>query len=345
MTNPNIFVNEAFRRAQSGDREAISLFLEKVRPHLLLICYRLIGNPDDAEDATQEALIRVMEGLAETGSSWRPLLFGSALCAGAELAAELLERRPAARRVHQVNGDSTIYCEDLEPIMTGHLPLDELEAVEAWSGQLKRLRTSLSFAYVNLLLALPLQARAAHVGKALLGVSDATVANALGLSESAILEHYRNTAEFVQANDLEFENTRVTNQVSVVQRVMRRLADCLTKRNLEKIATILDEEVVLILQQVGHFSGMEEVVNQLARSFEVGLGPDEVRQAEINGQPALVCYQRRLERKQQTYNASMILMVSLTGADLNTCRIVRLDGLTEARKLYRIGESLQPQLG
>lgn len=344
MTNHNIIVNEAFKRAQSGDREAVSLFLEKVRPHLLLTCYRLIGNPADAEDATQEALIQVLEGLAEAGSSWRPLLFGSALRAGAELAAENLERKPAARRVQNHNGNSAIYCEDLEPIMTGHLPLDELEALEAWSGQPRHLRASLAFAYVNLLHFLPSQVRATYVGKALLGLSEAAVANALGLSESTVLQHYSNATEFMQASDAGLANARATSQSTLAQRVMRRLVDCLTKRNLEKLATLLDEEVVLILQQIGQFTGMENVVSQLARSLEVGLGPDEVRHAEINGQPALVCYQQRLEGKQQDFYAFMILMASLVGADLQGCRIVRLDGLTDSKSIYHIGSSLHPQL-
>lgn len=50
--------------AQGGDREALEALLERHHDRLHALCRRLTGNDADAADATQEALIAVVRGLA-----------------------------------------------------------------------------------------------------------------------------------------------------------------------------------------------------------------------------------------------------------------------------------------
>lgn len=49
--------------ARAGDRAALDLLLRRHHPRLHAVCRRIIGSGADADDATQEALIRVVRGL------------------------------------------------------------------------------------------------------------------------------------------------------------------------------------------------------------------------------------------------------------------------------------------
>jgi RNA polymerase sigma-70 factor (ECF subfamily) len=51
------------RRAQDGDREALDAVLRQQYERTFAICRRLTGDPDDALDATQDALIAIVRGL------------------------------------------------------------------------------------------------------------------------------------------------------------------------------------------------------------------------------------------------------------------------------------------
>src|SRR5688500_4405303 len=49
--------------AQGGDRAALDRLLRTHHDRLAALCHRLCGNPTDAADATQEALIAIVRGL------------------------------------------------------------------------------------------------------------------------------------------------------------------------------------------------------------------------------------------------------------------------------------------
>jgi RNA polymerase sigma-70 factor (ECF subfamily) len=49
--------------AGAGDRRALELLLDRHADRVHAICRRVVGNPDDALDATQEALIAVARGI------------------------------------------------------------------------------------------------------------------------------------------------------------------------------------------------------------------------------------------------------------------------------------------
>jgi RNA polymerase sigma-70 factor, ECF subfamily len=55
---------ELVERARAGDRSAMELLLRRHQPRLYAVCRRIVGNDADAADATQEALIAIVRGLA-----------------------------------------------------------------------------------------------------------------------------------------------------------------------------------------------------------------------------------------------------------------------------------------
>lgn len=56
-------VDPALDAARMGDRAAIQTLLEVHYDRIALICRRMMANRDDAEDATQEALVAIVAGL------------------------------------------------------------------------------------------------------------------------------------------------------------------------------------------------------------------------------------------------------------------------------------------
>jgi RNA polymerase sigma factor (sigma-70 family) len=56
--------NELAERARLGDREALDTLLGKVEDLVFNLAIRMLGNPAEAEDMSQEILMRVVNGLA-----------------------------------------------------------------------------------------------------------------------------------------------------------------------------------------------------------------------------------------------------------------------------------------
>ena len=68
-------VNDAvlMARIAAGDGQALRLFAERHRDHSLAVARRVIGDPNDAEEVVQEALLRVWNHAAEwRGSTAQP---------------------------------------------------------------------------------------------------------------------------------------------------------------------------------------------------------------------------------------------------------------------------------
>jgi RNA polymerase sigma-70 factor (ECF subfamily) len=85
---------ELVRRAQRGDRRALELLLERHADRIHAVCRRIVGDPHDALDATQEALIAVTRGLARFDGAAR----FSTWCYRVATNAALDEVRRAGRR-------------------------------------------------------------------------------------------------------------------------------------------------------------------------------------------------------------------------------------------------------
>lgn len=55
--------DELLARSRAGDMEAFNLLVERYQRMLYTIAYRFLGNPEDASDAAQEALVRAYKNL------------------------------------------------------------------------------------------------------------------------------------------------------------------------------------------------------------------------------------------------------------------------------------------
>jgi RNA polymerase sigma-70 factor (ECF subfamily) len=79
------------RRAQSGDREAFSQFVEKTQERLYRVIYANTRNHDDTQDLVQETFLHAYQGLPRYREESQPFTW---LCGiGLNLARQFLRRR------------------------------------------------------------------------------------------------------------------------------------------------------------------------------------------------------------------------------------------------------------
>lgn len=92
------------RRAADGHRDAFAELCRRHEPRALRICRTITGCPEDAADATQEALLAVMRRLPHLAG--RELDFEAYLAVAARHAAYAVCRRRTRRRSHEDTGDA-----------------------------------------------------------------------------------------------------------------------------------------------------------------------------------------------------------------------------------------------
>ncbi len=61
--NDEVSVDELAGRAADGDREALSALVRELQHPMYRLALRFLGDPDDAQDACQEILIRIVTRL------------------------------------------------------------------------------------------------------------------------------------------------------------------------------------------------------------------------------------------------------------------------------------------
>jgi RNA polymerase sigma-70 factor (ECF subfamily) len=61
----------AFKRAQAGDHRAFAVLVERYQRRAFAVALRLLGSRPDAEDAVQQAFLRLYENRAAYNPRWR----------------------------------------------------------------------------------------------------------------------------------------------------------------------------------------------------------------------------------------------------------------------------------
>jgi RNA polymerase sigma factor (sigma-70 family) len=64
MSNDDLSLDELARRAAEGDRDALSTLIRELQHPMYRLALRFLGHPDDAQDACQEILVRIVTHLS-----------------------------------------------------------------------------------------------------------------------------------------------------------------------------------------------------------------------------------------------------------------------------------------
>jgi RNA polymerase sigma-70 factor, ECF subfamily len=188
--------------ARGGDEGAFERLLEPYRGELHAHCYRMLGSVHDAEDALQDALLRVWRGLgtfSERGSL-RAWLYRIATNASLDIAARRrkrllpLEYGPAADP-HQAPGEPVGEQVWIEPYPDETL---EVEDGRAAPDARYEQREALELAFVAAMQELPARQRAVLILREVLGFSAKEVGETLETSVPSVnsaLQRARKTVD------------------------------------------------------------------------------------------------------------------------------------------------------
>jgi RNA polymerase sigma factor (sigma-70 family) len=178
------------RRASEGDREALSDLVREIQHPLYRLALRFLGNPDDAQDASQEILIRIVTrlGTFEGRSKFSTWAYTVAI-------RSLLRTRK--RLYEQAILGAEEYAAALDAGMGDVDPTLEEAEYRLLSEEVR-----ISCTY-GMLLCLPRPQRAAYLLADVLGLTDAEGAEILATSRDAFRQRVsraRKTLRFVIDN-------------------------------------------------------------------------------------------------------------------------------------------------
>lgn len=335
-SQPIAAVQNLFEAARAGDAQALEKLLEIVRPQILSTCYRMIGNLDDAEDAAQDALVAILKALqtALPQGAWQELVFRQAVAASMDFVNILQEEE-------RQNGQSNPQERPVEPLLTGKMELGAVEILEQNTKRTIATRESMMLVFIHVLRLLPLETRAVFLLKDVLGCSDEAITMATGLSPEKIAKHLQTARPLIAAAREKIPNDGMLPEDARAERIVHKLGQHLIHKDAMKVSAVLADEAVLVIPKIGSFHGQEAVATQFSNMFTVGLAPDAVAMVEINGQPGLVCFQKRVVREKTKMLPSLVMALAISPRSATRNRILRLDVITDAKMVQKIGDHMR----
>ncbi len=304
--------------ARAGDETAFGALVSRHRVGLYVHCYRMLGSPQDAEDALQETLLRAWRGLGgfRGESSARSWLYK--IATNSSLRA--IERRP--RRVLSIDyGPASAAHEPpaaplVESIWVEPLPdealdtLDERAAPDARYEQ----RESVELAFIAALQLLPARQRAVLIMRDVLGFSAREVAVALDATPAAIDSALQRAHKQVDER-LPQRSQQATLRAlgdAKLQTLVERYVAAWEQGDVEALVAMLTDDVTIAMPpHATWYSGRANVAAFLAGwPLEGGQG-GPCRRVGANGQLAFAHY--RVDPQDAAPLAHNVTLVTLRG--------------------------------
>jgi len=300
--------------ARDGDESAFGELVDAHRSGLYVHCYRMLGSPQDAEDALQEALLRAWRGLPRFAgrSSLRSWLYSIATNA----ALRLIERRP--RRVLPVDyGPATADPHaEIPPPLTESVWIEPLPDTALGYEQ----RETVELAFVAALQLLPARQRAVLILRDVLGFSAPEVAAALETTPVAIHSALQRAHATIGQHLPERSQQAALQALddTALRTLVDSYVDAWERSDVAALAALLTEDAVLSMPPHSTwFQGRDAVAAFLAtRPMGDGrLWPSV--QANANGQLAFGHYRVEADGTGRTPHSINVL----------TLREGRIDGI------------------
>ena len=320
---------ELLQAAQRGDERAFERLVEPYRGELEAHCYRMLGSLHDAEDATQEALVRAWRGIGrfEGRSSLRAWLYRIAT----NSALRLIERRPkrvlpvdygGPRDPHDEIGEPLVESTWIEPYPDGRLPADNGPvSPDARYEQ----RESVELAFIAALQHLPPLQRAVLILSDVLGFAPGEVAESLDTSPASVysaLQRARKAAKERLPERSEQDSLQAVGDDGLREAVDKFVA-AWEGADVEAIRSMLTEDAVLAMPPWPEwFRGRDAVADFLAARPLSHRRHWRLVPTKANGQIAVASY--FAEPPEPVVRAAALLVLSLAPDG-------RLRGLTAFR--------------
>ena len=291
---------ELLRAALTGDKTRFGLLVAPHVRELHVHCYRMLGSFHDAEDATQETLLRAWRHL-HTFQGRGPLRAWLYRIATTTCLKALGSGQ--RRRVAGSDGADVPYLEPYPDRLLDDLPHDGLDP-----AAVAEQRESVALAFVVALQQLTARQRAVLVLREVLGWSAAEVAELLETSVPAVNSALqraraglgRALPPTVSARSLPAQE----------QDVLRRFMLAWQRRDIQGLAALLREDAVLHMPpQSLRYLGREQVASFFGAVPADGrLDRIRLMATRANGQPALAAYLPAADGVYRAYGVMVLVM-------------------------------------
>jgi RNA polymerase sigma-70 factor (ECF subfamily) len=309
--------------ARTGDEQAFGKLVDPHRNGLYVHCYRMLGSPQDAEDALQETLLRAWRGLDGFQGRSTPRSWLYTIATNASLRA--IERRPP--RVlpldhgpptdpHDGPGGPLAESVWIQPLPDGHLELPEGRANPEASYEQ---RESVELAFVAALQLLPGRQRAVLILREVLGFSAREVAEILETTPAAVdsaMQRARATIDGRLPERSQQSTLRALGD-EATRAIVERYVEAWESGDVEALKALLAEDATISMPpQSSWFQGREAVAAFVAGwPMEHGRGWP-CRPISANGQLAFAHYE--VDREDGTVRPHNISVIELDGAAIGS---------------------------
>ena len=285
---------EHLASARAGNQEAFEKLVEPYRREILVHCYRILGSFEDAEDISQEILLRVWKRLDsfEGRSSLRSWLYKIATNACLD-ALDSRRVRGLSKELFQ-RGDPT---RDLPPpsnevIWVEPFPDEYIDGQPSIYPEARyEVRESITLAFIAALQKLPGRQRAALILCDVLGWSAHEAAEILDTTTAAINSALQRARETMKQPERKTTSSRLDEQLSAL---LARYVTAWEAADSAALVAVLREDVALTMPPLpvwfgGRIDVQKFIEGKLFKMFDVF----RVRLIPVraNGSPAFAVYQ------------------------------------------------------
>jgi RNA polymerase sigma-70 factor (ECF subfamily) len=273
-TDPEALVESAL----AGDERSFAALVEPHRGAIRVHCYRMLGSFHQADDATQETLIRAWTALPsyEARAPFLHWLYSIATntC--------LMMIRAAGRRPR--------VAEDLSHL--GPYPdrlLDALPGTSVDPAREAEHRESVTLAFITSLQLLPATQRAAVILKDVLAFSSADIARTLDTTTAAVNSSLQRARARLDGATPPASPHGLSDSD---RSVLARFVDAWQRRDIRSLTALLSEDAILRMPpEPLRFDGPQQIVGFLSTVPADGrLDLIPLVPTRANGQPALAAY-------------------------------------------------------
>jgi RNA polymerase sigma-70 factor, ECF subfamily len=267
---------------RGGDEESFVRLTAPYRPALHVHCYRLLGSLHDADDATQETMLRAWRAIERFEP--RPSLKAWLYRIATNVCLRMLEQR-SRRAAHEIG-------RDLEPYPDG--PFDGVASPEPEPAAHAETRESVGLAYVAALQFLPARQRVVLVLRDVLGWSASDTADALGDSVAAVNSALQRARRRLRREQDAGTLARVhaPARASTEAELMRAFQDAWVSVDIPRMVSLLAGDALLTMPPEGARLEGAKAIGAFFATVPLDGRLDRIAlvEARANGQPALAAY-------------------------------------------------------
>jgi RNA polymerase sigma-70 factor (ECF subfamily) len=308
--------DEKLSAARAGDEQAFRGLAEPHRREIQAHCYRMLGSLHDAEDLTQETMLRAWRRLDsfEGRSSLRAWLYKIATNA----CLDSIDKRPA-RHLPTDEGQaadpaSPPAAPRLEPIWLEPYPDEWLPDTAPDPEAVVSTRQSVALAFLAALQVLPARQRAVLLMRDVLGWSADEVSQFLGMTVAAANSALQRARATLEARPAHGKEASVRLQTEALPTLLARYVRAWEEADLSLLASLLREDAVLAMPPVpSWYQGREAISAMLSASIFAGDARGRYRMVPTyaNGAAAFGCYV--LDPEANLYRPLALQVVELEG--------------------------------